>query len=358
MDALASAMPFATSKSPVAILQYGKITVKGNRMKMESNDTSGGIVKYMAIESCDVDGSFLVNIADMFKYVSKCKGDIVTLLVSDGVINVKHKMGKASFPSPEPTGYPMLKISSDEQITLNIPASTLATCVRLGKNFVSSNTLRPQMCAIYAYSGNGKFGFCATDTHILTHNEWDLQSSDGEEKGFFIMPNVFVPIAEACKNRDEATISFNDTHVIYHIGDTIIQSCMAKGKYPPFRRVIPNNHTMECSIEKNDLIDSVARVSLISEESRLLKINISELDIVVSCDNLRDSKQSSETLSHNGCNGSAVIGMNADNIVKALKVFKDGDILMRIEDSSHPVVFSQSGNENLITLVMPMNLNT
>ena len=93
-EALQAVMPFVTTKSPIAILKYARCTTKGKRMKIEANDTQGGIVRYMELIDCDADGSFLINDAVIFRLVSK----FTTQEINIEAESEKHKMtyGEAS----------------------------------------------------------------------------------------------------------------------------------------------------------------------------------------------------------------------------------------------------------------------
>lgn len=355
-EALNLAMPYANAKNPIAILKYGKMTTKGNRIKLEANDSQGGIVRYMTLtENCDEDGSFLINVADVSKFVSKLKDAELRIKVADSTLTIKHSKGASDFPSPDAVEYPSL--ASDETgETLTLPTAYLAESIRLAKDFVSTDNLRPQMTAIYAYFGEGKYGVCATDTHVLIHNEYDLAEAQGEEKGFLIMPNAFGAIVSACKDSENVTITFNDKQAQYHFGSTIVRSTLAKGRFPMFRRVIPQSHKIECVIEKSDILETVGRALLFVNNTSCIKLAFSQMDLTTSVENLTEAKKSSETIPHNGCDGELTIGMNANNFAKCIKAIPSGEVKIEMNDENHAMVFRCDAMPNMTILSMPMSL--
>lgn len=357
-QALSEVLPFAPSKAPVAILKNAKITTKGNRIKVEAHDTQTAITKYIDAIECDEESSFLINVADLNAFVSKIKGNTIEISVADNTLTLKHEKGKAEFQIDRAEDYPSMK-KMDDFTRVEIPSYMLLSAVSNGRGFVMSDTLRPQMCAIYAYLEDGdKFGYCATDTHKLIHEWFDLDGIELPVIHWLIMPTIFRAVINACKGIDVVEIQISDSQVSYRFGNTIIKTIQAKGNYPNFQRVIPQTWRMECVVEKQDLMDSLGRVALFCDASECVKFDINPMDMTLSVDNLDYMKKSVENLSHGGCNGNIVIGANVNHIQTSANVIPDGEILMRMDDASRPILFATKGNDKLQVITMPIKLNS
>lgn len=350
-------MPYASAKSPVAILRYAKCTTKDTRMKIESNDAQAGIVRYLPLDTCDGDGSFLIDVADVLKFVSRLDDVSVNIKVDGESMTIFHARGSADFSVPSPDEYPQFTVPDNDRTEITVPSALVADFVSMGRTFVSNETLRPMMCAIYAYAGNGKFGYCSTDTHVLVNDENDVPTIEGDEKGFLIMPNVFAAILNSKKESEQCTISFNDRHVQYRFGNTIIQSTSAVGTYPQFRRVIPPSHDIECGMERNDAIKSVDRVAMFCEESQCMKMTFGNMLLTMTANNLTKGKQSSESIVLSECTGEISIGMNAANILKCLKALPAGEVHLRMTTANRPLVLKTMQMPNLTIVVMPMTIS-
>ncbi|MBD5381926.1 DNA polymerase III subunit beta [Clavibacter sp.] len=355
-QALSEVLPFAPAKAPIEILKNAKITTKGNRMKLEANDTHTSITKYIDVIECDEESSFLINVADLNAFVSKIKGNTIEIIVSENTLSLKHEKGKAEFQTAPSEEYPPMKEMGDST-KVEIPVYMLLSAVSNGRGFVMSDNLRPQMCAIYAYLEHGdKFGYCATDTYKLIHGWFDLDGIEVPVIHWLIMPTVFRAIINAGKGIDVVEIQISDTKVSYRFGNTIIRTIQATGNFPNFKRVIPQSWKMECVVEKQDLIDSLGRVSLFCDASECVKFDINQMDMTLSVDNLEYMKKSIENLSHGGCNGNIVIGANVNHVTTSASVIPDGEILMRMDDASRPILFATKDNDKLQVIVMPMQL--
>lgn len=356
-DALAEVAPFAPSKPTVMILKFAKVTTKDTRMKIEANDTENSMVKYIKTEECDQDGSFLIDIAELNKFMQKVKGDTIELDVDGGTIRVKHSKGTAEFMTQDAKEFPEFKMPDKESTEISIPTSLLAGAIAKAKGFVATDTLRPIMTAIYAYVKDGTFGYCSTDTHKLVHGHQSCEIPNrGTDVHWLIMPPVFSALLTACKSSDTARIQITDTNVQYTIGNVRIQSVQAKGNYPNFQRVIPQTWNMECAVDKSELIEAIGRVSLFVDSSECVKINISRMDMTLTVDNVMYNKFANENITHNGCDGEITIGVNGNHLLSSIAVFNAGEILMRMTDASRPILFAQRDNENISSIVMPMTV--
>lgn len=355
-QALAEVAPFAPAKPAIMVLKNAKFTTKGNRMKIEAHDTENSMVKYITLNECDGGGEFLMDIAELSKFTARLPEGELTIDIDGGAFRLTHAKGTAKFVTVGAEEFPPFKMTENEATEITIPASMLGEAISKAKGYVSTETLRPIMCAIYAYVRNGAFGYCATDTHKLIHGHQTYDLPDNTDVHWLIMPPAFASLLNLCKTNDTVTVKITDTHASYRIGSNIIQTVLAKGNYPNFERVIPKEWTMECAVDKLSMLDALSRISMFCDASECVKMNVSPMDMTLTVDNLDYGKKSTENIAHNGCNGEITIGMNVGNIMECIRTFGNGDVLMRISDPSRPMVFAQADNDGVISMAMPMTI--
>lgn len=353
---LAEVAPFAPTKAPVAILKYAKITTKGDRMKIEANDTECSMVKYIETLECDEDGTFLIDVTDLKNFIAKIKGDTIEIQVYDNTVHLKHSSGNAEFQTQNASIFPCFEIPSEDVTEVCLDSRMIADAITKAKSFVMTDKLRPQMTAIYAYIKDGEFGYCATDTRKLIHGHSPYPADNDIE--WLIMPSVFSALVNACKTADKVRISITPKFVSYRIGQTIIHSAQAAGKFPNFKRVIPSEWNMELAVDKSELSEALGRISLFCDASECVKIDVTRMDMTLSVDNLDYMKKSVESLTHNGCNGEIEIGANVNNLLNCVSVFNSNDILIRMTDHTRPIVFHSPDNDGIVALSMPMTIVT
>lgn len=360
LELLELAYPFASAKTHVAILKYGRVTTKDKVMKIESNDSQGGIIRYVPLVECDSDGQFLIPVADTLKLVNNLKCDSITLIVENGKVDIHHPKGSSLFMVPDASEFPTFESNEEEAIAINIPAQYLIESVKYGKSFISDDALRPQMAAIFFYVTPNAVGFCASDTHALIHGEHEYLGviKDGQVH-FLVMPNIFPSILKYKRQDEMISISVTDTQVEYRFASTKILSRQARGKYPDFKRVIPpsDRSKIECRVNKADVMDSLKRIMpFVDNGARLLKMEVDMMMLNLTGGNIDDAKKSVEQISHNGCTGQLTVGVNALLLEKCFRILDDGAVSINMTDSSHPIVFRQESNPGIVCLTMPILL--
>lgn len=358
IDALSQVIPFASPKAAISILRYAKVTTKGNRIKFESNDTKASMRRYTEAVEIDQDGNFLVDPTNVFALVSKCKDDNITLTIENESLTVKHSKGSAQFQVMSVEEYPDFDMPTDDITEITLPTSLLLDCIKVGKGFVGSDDLRPTMKAIYAFVKDGEFGYCATDTRKMAADHNAIDNVQGVDVNWYIEPSVFAALTKAAKDIENVIVKVSPSHVSYRLGNTIIQTVQTKGKYPDFNRVIPKSWDMECAVDKNELIDSLKRVALQCDTNRLVKLDISQMDMTITAENFQEMRKASETVQHNGCNRSIMIGMQVDYMLMCLESCVDDEVVLRLTDASRPMMMYQTVKPNATNLLMPMAINS
>lgn len=352
-DALSELSPLAGKNKILLVLNNIKFVTKGNKIRLQTTDGETSIRKYIDAESIDQDGDFLVDCASLNAFVGKVKGETLQLIIDGNTMTVKHDKGKAEFPTLAADDF-VEPVQPDESTEVFLPASTVASFVSIAKNFADNDILRPVMKPIRAIVEDNTFTVCATDTHKMFTESAKLDG-DTPDAQWYIEPCVFTSLVKACKGQETVVVKVSKTNVSYRIGATTIFTLQTKGKYPDFKRVVPQSHAIDVVCEKSDIVDAIQRAALFVEVSGLLKVSVSALAMDIQADNLTKLQKSVETLS---CTSNAEIafGVNSRVLLDCISACGASEVTMELNDESRPIVFKDNNNPNRIVLCMPMRL--
>lgn len=352
LAALNDVAPFANPRNVIPILKYAKITTKGNRIKVEANDSKSGLTKYIEAEKIDEEGSFLVNVNEVAKYISALSDEVLVISIDGASISIPHLKGEGVFQSEEVGDYPSFKKDGDAIKEFVIPTGLLSEYISMSRDFVDYNETRPVLQAMYAFVKDGKFGFCATDTHKLICGSNPIDST--EEVSWLIIPTVAAALKKACTATDEISVRLFENHHSYRIENTIIDTVKMNGNFPNFERVVPKQWNIECTVDAEDMVKSLKRLSMFSDESDCMKLNISPMDMVMSVDNIAGSKNASENVVHNGCNGNIKIGFSVSNALSSFSIFGSNEVVIGLSDPGRPALIKKYGENGCMVVLMPM----
>lgn len=353
-DALSELASLSSKKSPLPILRHVKFVTKGNRVRLQTSDGTITMRKYLDAVMCNEDCEFCVDCNALHAFVSNVKSDNVELAKESEELIVAHENGSATFGVVSADNFPEVNFNESESaLSITLPASTLASIINNAKSYIGNDALRPVMHNIYVHVANGTLEYAATDTRRMYFDHMDTDNPDAE---LLISELVFSAVVKACIYTDTATIQSDAHSTVYTIGSTKIYSPLNQDRFPDCKRVIPQTLAVECSINRQALLDGIKRASTCVSESSLLKLKFSMFDLLISASNDNYSRKAAENVPCN-CNNEVTIGIRSDFLANAIAGMKDEEVTIKLNDSSRPIIITEQSSPNKIVLIMPMNIN-
>lgn len=345
---------FAGRSKVLPILDCVKIKVYNGYLTVVSSDSENAISKKMPINNTDGDSTFCVNFKDLSSYVKLVKGEVITLVVYEKELEVKHEKGNVTLPLMDSVDFPALSPEKDSsEVTLD--AALLNNWIVDARNFVLDDDLRPVMGNIYVYSKGGEVGCCASDGHFLFTDNIKEENSDWE---FLINKGAFKSVCDVCQEAEKVTIKIGSRNVMF-VGEGIsVLARLTDGKYPNFKLVIPANNTIKVKCQKNELLDAINRVKVgVSNTSCLIKIAIEGFNMQVSAQDIDFNRKAMENVMVEA-NGNITIGFNANKFITCLNSIVTDNVILNMTNSSRACVMTDDEeNSNKVVLLMPMLLN-
>lgn len=204
-----------------------------------------------------------------------------------------------------------------------------------------------------------KLIFVSTDGHRLSmiqknyENELDKKYLEG-----FILPKKgIIEIKKILENMEEdINIGISDNNFCISNEKTTLIMRMVDGDFPDYKRVIPDKGKNSAIINKNLFLHALRRISILSsEKSKGVKINLNKDSLTLTSSNpdLGDAKEEVDII-YNGDDIS--IGFNAKYIIDILQVIKNENIIFSLKDNISPGLINPEGDENHLSVIMPMRL--
>ena len=229
--------------------------------------------------------------------------------------------------------------------------------------FASGNDdLRPVMSGIFFQFSTESLTFVATDAHkLVRYTRHDLKS---EETGEFIMPKKPLQILKNTLSviDEEITIEYNQTNVQYRIGNSTLTCRLIDGKYPNYEAVIPKENPNQMTLNRNDFLNSVKRVSIFSNKTTYqVSLMIAGASLKISAEDLDYSNSAEERLDCDYQGDDIKIGFNSRFLIEMLSGLSCEDVKLSMSMPNRaglltPIDSTQDG-EDITMLVMPVMLN-
>lgn len=353
-EAISIVQKAVTGKSPMTILEGIYLEAKNNSLKLIGSDID------LSIETT-IDS----NVLEEGKIVidSKIFGEIIRKLPNANVeietrenntINIHCQksefdlihMNAAEFPN-----IPMI----NENIIFNIPQGTLKNMIKSTSFAAAQDETRPILTGILFEVKDRVLNLVALDSYRLALKK-ELIDTDNTISA--VIPgktlNEVSKILE--ENEEVVNITFTTNHILFNLGVTKIISRLLEGEYIKYNSLIPQEHKLSVTVNKQEFQNCIERASLMAKEGsgNLVKLDIQPDSMLITSNSQLGKVKEEVSIELHG--ETLQIAFNSKYIIDVLKVIEDDTITLELTSSVSPCVIKNKNANNCQYLVVPVRV--
>lgn len=149
-------------------------------------------------------------------------------------------------------------------------------------------------------------------------------------------------------------LSINENKIFIKIDTFTFISNLLEGNFPPYEKVIPYNQTINVTVDKQTLYESLDRISQITDkESHKINLNITETNMKIFSEDISIGFGEENIKIESNINDFNIY-LNYSFIKDALNVIKKNKIIFEFKDPKNTVTIREEGNNDFIYIMMPM----
>lgn len=197
----------------------------------------------------------------------------------------------------------------------------------------------------------------ATDGHRLALAQQSINSGVSEQKQVIVPRKAVLEILRLLED--------DDASIVLHLGNNhlriaeqgfVFTTKLVDGRFPDYRRVLPQGGDKTIVADKAMLKDVFQRVSILSNEKfRGVRLNLSSGQLLVSANN--PEQEQAEELAAIDYNGDSLeIGFNVSYIIDVLNNIKTDTVKIMLADSNSSALIEGFNDASSLYVVMPMKL--
>lgn len=345
------------------ILENYLFELEENNLKITASDGETTLVTTLEVKSDDT-GKFAVP-AKIFQDFVKTYGEQpLTLSVKDSadgngsLLEILDEKDNFAVALDNAEDYPELP-EFDASQSVKIAAGILSEALTNTLFATSNDSLRPVMTGVLFQFKEDETNFVSTDSHrLVVYKRTDLINAEPIE---FIMPKKPLTIFKnlLANSNEEVTIEFNENMAKFTFGNNTWICRLIDGKYPNYTAVIPKENPNVLTINRNLLLSSIRRASIMSNKSTnqvrfKLSGNILHL-------HAEDTEYANKADMQIPCdyNGEDInIGFSSKFLTEMLSVLSSDDITMKMSQPNRPGIIEPvdglEAEENILMLSMPV----
>ncbi len=349
--ALSSVARVANSRGTLPILANVLIKTSNNRLSLAATNLDIAITHYIGAKVKD-EGSITVPARLMQDFVGSLPDGIIELDLQETKLHVTTNQYKSVVNGIVADDFPTMPTITDGRawtISSNLFKKALQQVV-----FAASNDeTRPVLTGVLLQTQDGKLYMAATDSYRLAEKQL---GANKETIQLLVPASAMHDLLRILGDGDETvSITHNDQQVLFQVGDIELVTRLLEGKYPDYKKLIPEVFTTKAVLKRADLLNVTKVSSLFARESA------GSVTIAVDAESQQLSIRSvASQLGENTATaaatvtGSGSITLNSRYLLDALGVLAGDEVTFGFNGKLEPTLLQGSGAADYQHIIMPL----
>lgn len=359
-SALAAAQNVAQRRTPAQVLTNVHLETSGQGVRLFATDYDVSLTREVPAE-IRTPGTAALPARVLYDIVRKAGGDRIQLEVDaqhQGVVRTgarsRYKlMGLDPEDFPNPAQVPA-------EPAMELDRDLFKHWIRKTIFAASTDEARAALAGVFLEvdAENDLLRFVATDTHRLSLMKVPGLGAAGvlPEEGVILPRKALQELIKILDGEGTVQLSVEMPYVRLAWDDTVLVFRTVEGRFPAYRSVIPERYAKKAVLDRADFQAAIDRVSLVVTDrfkSVLLRFETGTLTLIA---RNPDMGEGEEQIDCRYEGDPLEVGFNAQYVQDALNELTHDQVELRLSDDVSPTVLCGEGDEEYLSVVMPMRI--
>ncbi len=350
-----------TTNPVVPILENFLFELDKGSLIVTASDLQTSIITELQVESKE-KGSIAVPARILLDTLKNLPEQPVTFSIDESTYSIEiiSDNGRYKLSGENATDFPKVPSVAND-FSAEISTEVLARAINNTIFATSSDELRPAMTGVYVNLGDKNTTFVATDGHrLVRYRRTDVKSENGNT---IIIPRKALNLLKATLPAEnaEVNVNFNMSNAFFKFGNIKMICRLIDERFPDYDNVIPAVNNITMTIERNDLLGAMKRISIYANKTtHQVRLKITGSELQISAEDLDFSNEANERLSCEHDGEDIEIGFNAKFLIEMLTNLDSDKIKLTMSAPNKAGVIlpvNKDASEDILMLVMPVMLN-
>ena len=361
LKSLAYIQGVVEKKNTLPILSNVLIIAKERKLNLVATDLD--LVFYDEIEDLQIEkeGSTTTSAAILYDILRKISTNtsINFDLTTQNKLNIKSDNSDFNLLCLPTDNFPTFSDKFDtDEIQLN--KNKFLSLLNKTKISMSSDETRHYLNGVFLHTMESDtktfLAGVSTDSHRLSSSSLEIGKNEGFNAIILPRKTIYQLITLISEINSDILIKSSETKVLFKIGKTKLVSKIIDGKFPDYKKVIPNENKQILVVPTKEFISSIERVIAVSidkKEGVKLEIKNDHLRLSVISAN---SGEGNEKIKANYSGKEMAISFNAKYLLDIASEVEDKNLQMNLKDSNSPVLIEDKSDKDSFYVIMPMKI--
>jgi DNA polymerase III subunit beta len=144
--------------------------------------------------------------------------------------------------------------------------------------------------------------------------------------------------------------------VVFEVDGLALSSRLIDGQFPNYRQLLPEAYEHELTVNREEFLEVVRRISLMAQKNAPLRLSFSEGEVSISAQT-PDVGEASEPMPIPFAGEPFEIGFNPDFLLAGLESAGSADVVLKLISPLRPGLLESADGSGFLYLIMPIRLN-
>jgi DNA polymerase-3 subunit beta len=365
LKALQRVQSIVDRKNTIPILSHLLIEATGDELIFSATDLEVGI-RSVYTSNISKPGKVAVPARSLYEIVKELPvNSVVRFKVFDNFW-IELTSGKSLFKlvGQDSDEFPQLPAVGKEK-AFSIPGKKLSTMIEHTVFAVSSDQSRYDLSGVFLEQVKDKnkvnLRMVATDGHRLSLVDQEVEGLKDVNinEGVILPRKGLLELKRILVDDGNMYCAFLENNIVFWNGNkqTMLFMRLLDGEFPDYTPVIPKANEKKIIVKREDLLNSLKRISVLSaEHSRSVRFKFEKGKLQLSSSNPKLG-EAKEDLDIDYTGGELEIGFNAGYFLDVLNALSEQeDVVLELTDVLSPSLIKGREFDGSINIVMPMQL--
>lgn len=341
----------ANTRGTLPVLANVLIKTVNNRLSIAATNLDIAITHYIGAKVAE-EGAITVPARLMQDFVGSLPTGVIDLKLDEYKLNIATEQYQSVINGVSAEEFPVMPAITKGK-TWTVPANVLKKSLQQVVIAASGDEARPVLTGVYLHTNEGKLYMAATDSYRLAEKEL---SKIKDEVNLLVPVTAMQDLLRIVNDvEDEVQVTSDEQQVLFRVGDVELVARLIEGKYPDYRKLIPQKFETTAVLKRADLLNAAKVSSLFARESAgSITLNVDESTQELSIRSVASQLGENTAKAAAKVTGGGAITLNSRYLLDALHALSGEEVSFCFNGKLEPSVLKDPANADYVHIIMPL----
>ncbi len=341
----------ANTRNTLPILANVLLKTVDNRLSIAATNLDIAITHYIG-SKVKTEGAITVPARLTQEFVSSLPSGVIDLELTDHKLHINADQYQSTINGVSADEFPVMPAIAKGQ-SWSVPASVLKQALQQVVVAASNDEARPVLTGVFMHTNDGKLYMAATDSYRLAEK---MLMKTKDTISLLIPASAMQDLLRIVSDsEDDVSVLHDDQQILFKAGDVQLVTRLIEGKYPDYRKLLPQKFTTTATVKKAELMNITKVSSLFARESAgSITINVDGDKQQLSIRSIASQLGENTSTAQATIEGGGDITLNSRYLLDALHGLAGEKVVLAFNGKLEPCVLKEPGNADYVHLIMPL----